>query len=112
MNKQSKKVKYSFDPENPPALTQQQHAELDALEARSDDEIDTSDIPSMSDEEWQNAQPMIGRFYKPIKKQVTVRIDADVLAWLKGGSEESAGYQTRLNQLLRDAMKRSYESAA
>jgi len=94
MSKQSKTVRYSLDPGNPPKLTAQQEAELEALKARSDDEIDTSDIPVMSDEAWQNAQPMMGRFYKPIKKQVTVRIDADVLAWLKANG---SGYQTRLN---------------
>ena len=54
----------SFDPQNPPPLTNQQLTELEVLAARSDDEIDTSDIPVMSDEEWKQAKPIVGRFYK------------------------------------------------
>jgi uncharacterized protein (DUF4415 family) len=42
-----------------------------------------------------------GRFYKPIKQQLTVRIDADVVEWLKG---QGRGYQSRLNEILRSAM--------
>jgi uncharacterized protein (DUF4415 family) len=44
-----------------------------------------------------------GRPKKPrTKASVTVRLDADVVAWLKA---RGPGYQTRLNSLLRDAMK-------
>jgi uncharacterized protein (DUF4415 family) len=64
-----------------------------------DEEIDFSDIPELTEEAWKNA--VVGKFYRPVKQQVTVRIDADVLAWLQSAG---AGYQTRLNQLLRDAM--------
>lgn len=39
--------------------------------------------------------------YKPIKKPVTVRLDADVLAWFQRGGR---GYQTRINQALRKVM--------
>ena len=42
-----------------------------------------------------------GKFYRPLKQQLTVRIDADVVAWLKG---QGKGYQSRLNQILRTAM--------
>ena len=45
---------------------------------------------------------MVGKFYRPIKKSLTVRIDADVLAWLKS---QGSGYQTRINMLLRKAME-------
>jgi uncharacterized protein (DUF4415 family) len=72
---------------------------LKALAAMPDDEIDLSDIPEAGDDAWKNA--MVGKFYRPIKKQVTVRIDADILAWLQSNG---AGYQTRLNQVLREAM--------
>lgn len=44
---------------------------------------------------------MVGKFYRPIKKPLTIRLDADVLAWLKAGGR---GYQTRINKLLRSAM--------
>jgi uncharacterized protein (DUF4415 family) len=42
-----------------------------------------------------------GLFYRPIKKPVTIRLDADVIEWLKEGG---AGYQTKANRLLRNAM--------
>jgi len=74
--------------------------ELAALAGRSEDEIDFSDIPATTEVDWQGAER--GRFYKPIKKQLTVRIDADILEWLK--SEEKVGYQKRLNAILRNAM--------
>ena len=64
-----------------------------------DDQIDVSDIPEITD--WSSA--VVGKFYRPIKKSVTVRLDADVLAWLKSAGP---GYQTRLNQLLRQEMRR------
>jgi uncharacterized protein (DUF4415 family) len=74
--------------------------ELAALKELSDDDIDFSDIPETSFADWQNA--VRGRFYRPVKKQLTVRIDADVLEWLKASG--SKGYQQRLNQILRKAM--------
>ena len=47
----------------------------------------------------------IGKFYRPVKKQITLRIDADVLEWFKG---KGAGYQTAINEVLRSfAMRRS-----
>lgn len=67
--------------------------ELARLKAMSDDEIDYSDIPPLSDEQ-------IAKF-KPIKQQVTIRLDSDVLAWLK---KDGKGYQTRANELLRKLM--------
>jgi uncharacterized protein (DUF4415 family) len=79
--------------------TARQLEELKALQAMPDDKIDYSDIPATQPEEWRNA--VVGKFYKPIKQQLTVRIDADVIAWLK---TQGKGYQTRINQLLREAM--------
>ena len=73
--------------------------ELAALAAKPESEIDFSDLPATTAEDWKGAQR--GRFYRPIKKQLTVRIDADVLEWLKG---QGAGYQSRLNEILRSAM--------
>ncbi len=46
---------------------------------------------------------MVGKFYRPIKKPLTIRLDADVLAWLKS---QGKGYQTRLNRWLRTAMEK------
>lgn len=73
--------------------------ELEALKALSDEAIDTSDAPELSTTTW--AKGVRGQFYRPIKKQVTLRIDADVLAWLQ---QQGKGYQTRINQILREAM--------
>ena len=44
---------------------------------------------------------MRGRFYKPLKRQITARVDADVLEWLKS---QGKGYQSRLNAILRREM--------
>lgn len=71
-------------------LTKKQNEQVDRLMAKPDSEIDYSDIPET-----------VGTLYKPIKRPIRVRIEADVLAWLKS----SPGYQTRVNSLLREAMK-------
>jgi uncharacterized protein (DUF4415 family) len=73
--------------------------ELAALAGRPEKDIDFSDIPSTSGEDWRGAER--GRFYRPLKRQLTVRIDADVLEWLRSQGE---GYQSRLNAILRAAM--------
>lgn len=77
--------------------TEKQHRELAALVQLRDEDIDTSDIPEVTD--WSRA--VVGKFYRPIKEPVTLRLDADVLAWLKS---KGPGYQTRINALLREAM--------
>ena len=76
-----KPVKFSFDPSNLPPLTAMQHDELAALAKMQDDRIDTSDIAPLGDAFWKGA--LSNPFYKPTKKVTTVRIDADVLLWLK-----------------------------
>ena len=73
--------------------------EIRALKRMKDREIDTTDIPPVLD--WSNA--VVGKFYRPIKKPLTIRLDADVLAWLKG---QGKGYQTRINALLRSSMEK------
>ena len=73
--------------------------ELAALTARPESEIDFSDIPATAEQDWRDA--VRGQFYRPIKRQLTVRIDADVLEWLKS---QGKGYQSRLNDILRTAM--------
>lgn len=74
--------------------------ELSALAAKRDDEIDFSDIPPTTKDDWRGA--VRGQFYRPVKKQLTVRIDADVIEWLK--KDGQPGYQRRLNAILREAM--------
>lgn len=73
--------------------------ELVALAKRQDTDIDYSDIPAATREDWAGA--VRGKFYRPIKQQLTVRIDADVIAWLRSYGK---GYQSRLNAILRSAM--------
>lgn len=73
--------------------------QLAALAERSDSDIDFSDIPPLTDDFWKNA--VRNPFMRPIKQQATVRLDADVLNWLKSSGK---GYQTRLNAILRREM--------
>ena len=77
--------------------TDKEDRELAVLVRLRDHDIDTSDIPEVKD--WSKA--VVGKFYRPMKEPVTVRLDLDVLAWLKS---EGPGYQTRINRLLRTAM--------
>lgn len=72
---------------------------LAQLAERPDAEIDYSDIPSLKDSFWKNA--VRNPLYRPVKRQLTVRLDADVVAWLR---QQGRGYQTRLNSVLREAM--------
>jgi uncharacterized protein (DUF4415 family) len=81
------------------ALTKRERAELEKLARMPEHEIDTSDIPEWTEEMWKRA--VRGRFYRPVKQAVSLRLDADVIAWLKKDGE---GYQTRANQMLRERM--------
>jgi len=69
--------------------------------------IDTSDIPPLGERFFANASR--NPFYRPLKQSTTVRLDADILAWLKA---QGPGYQTRLNAILRTAMLRDGEGTA
>ena len=98
-------VRHEVDPANPAPLTAEQKAELAALAALSDQEVDVGDLPVLTEAFWQNA--VRNPFYKPTKTSTTVRIDSDVLAWLRG---QGKGYQSRLNAILRRAMLASLKS--
>jgi uncharacterized protein (DUF4415 family) len=78
-------------------ITEGVDPELEALLRMRDGDIDTSDIPEVTD--WTKA--VVGKFYRPIKEPVTIRLDVDLVAWLKA---RGPGYQTRINALLRAAM--------
>ena len=84
-------------------LTEEQNADLAALETLPDAEIDTSDIPEVVN--WPDAQR--GLFYHAVKKQITLRLDADVLAWFKRTAPGGRGYQTEINRALRQHVQRS-----
>jgi uncharacterized protein (DUF4415 family) len=81
-------------------MSARERKELAALEKMPDSAIDTSDIPEITD--WSKAQ--VGRFYRPLKQPVTIRLDADVVAWFK---EKAPQYQTAVNKVLRDYMDRN-----
>jgi len=94
-----KKKEVSYTPDTLPPLTDAQRAHLEALAKAPDDEINHDDIPKLSDA--QLAEFKRPEHYRPIKEQITARLDADVLAWLKAGGK---GYQSRMNAILRQAM--------
>ena len=80
-------------------LSKEQMEEITKLSGMADEDIDYSDIPPVED--WSDA--VVGKFFRPIKQSVTIRLDADVVSWLK---EDGKGYQSRANTLLRAAMER------
>ena len=81
-------------------LTPAQRAELAALENMPDEAIDTQDIPETTD--WSGAKR--GVFYRPVKQQITLRLDADLIDWFKnhGDAPTAKGFQTRINLALRE----------
>lgn len=86
------------------AATRDISAELAAIDAMTEDEIDLSEMPEITD--WTGA--VRGRFYRPEKQAVTIRLDADVVAWFKGSEPK---YQTAVNRVLRDYMLSHRKSA-
>jgi uncharacterized protein (DUF4415 family) len=86
-------------------LTKQQKGDIRAIAAKKDEDIDFSDAPPVLD--WSKAE--IGKFYRPKKRPVTMRLDADVVEWLKS---DGRGYQTKANWLLRNAMLQMKETAS
>jgi uncharacterized protein (DUF4415 family) len=78
-------------------LTEDQLAQLDALEGR---EPDTQDIPEAPAQNWQHAQR--GAFWKARKEAISLRVDMDVLDWLR---RKGPGYQTTINRILRERMQ-------
>lgn len=79
-------------------LSPEQLDELAKLATRPDDQIDTLDIPEAPAENWRHASH--GALYRPIKQPVTIRLDADVLAWFREHADDK-GYQTEINRVLR-----------
>lgn len=80
----------------------QRRRELQTIAALPDESIDTTDIPELNEEQMRQA--IRGRMYRPVKKPVTIRLDADVIEWLK---QQGPGYQTKANRILRMQMLRA-----
>ena len=97
MRKVSKKIRVKHPPGEP--LSPKVKLELAALAAIPDSEIDYSDAPELPPAAWKNA--VRGRFYRPVKQAISLRVDADVVDWLK---QPGKGYQTRANRILRERM--------
>ncbi len=94
-----KTFRYTLD--TLPPLTEAQRANLKALAARPASEIDTGDIPVLTDAEWAKTPHTRGHLYRPVKQIVTAQLDRDVLEWLKS---HGRGYQSRMNAILRREM--------
>ncbi len=88
-------------------LTSAQQADLDAIARLPDADIDLGEMPEVRD--WSDARR--GLFYRPIKKQVTLRLDADVIAWFKARAADGEKYQTTINRVLRDYVEQHRRSA-
>jgi uncharacterized protein (DUF4415 family) len=88
-------------------MTEARRRRLSRLAARPEGEIEFSEIPPLPDSFWKNA--VRNPFYRPVKQQLTVRLDSDVVAWLRRGGK---GYQSRLNQVLRTAMLEDIKKSA
>ena len=83
-------------------LTAKQMAELKALARLPDGKINTRATREVRD--WSEAKR--GLFYRPVKQQLTLRLDADVLDWFKNHAPKGEGYQTDINRALREHMRR------
>ena len=87
-------------------LTPDVQGQIRALEALPDDQIDTTDAPEIFD--WADARR--GVFYRPVKQQITLRLDADIIAWFKTRARNGRGYQTDINGALREHLRRTARS--
>ena len=88
-------------------LTQEQRAEVRMLANLPDEAIDTSDVPEILD--WSGARR--GLLYRPVKQQITLRLDADVVSWFKANVPNGRGYQTEINRVLREHARRALSQA-
>ena len=69
-------------------------SDLKRVDALQDEDIDYSDIPELDADFFRKARVVV----PPRKQQLTIRLDTDVLAWLKS---QGKGYQSRINAILR-----------
>jgi uncharacterized protein (DUF4415 family) len=79
-------------------LTPEQRAELEALASLPEDKINTAAVPEQRD--WSGANR--GALFRPVKRQITLRLDADLIDWFRKHPERHEGYQTSINRALRE----------
>jgi len=70
------------------------------LYEKRDRSLDNAEVPQLPPGQW--AKGAVGKFYRPIKSQISFRIDNDVLEWLKS---KGAGHLSRINAILRERME-------
>ena len=83
-------------------------AQMRALEALPADQVDTTDVPEILD--WSDARR--GVFHRPVQQQITLRLDADIIAWFKARARDGRSYQADINGALREHVKRMTRSAS
>lgn len=76
-------------------------SDLARLDAMGEESIDYTDIPELTDDFLERAGQVL---WPPEKERITIRVDRDVLEWLK---RQGKGYQAKINQLLRLMMEQS-----
>ena len=77
-------------------LTEKQKAQLAALESLPDAQVDTSDIPETLD--WSGG--MRGAFYRPVLREITLKLDENVIDWFKANAPDGQDYQKDINRVL------------
>ena len=82
-------------------LSPDAQAQIRELETLPEEQIDTTDAPEILD--WSDARR--GAFYRPVKQQITLRLDADIIAWFKANARGGHGYQTNINGALRNHVR-------
>jgi uncharacterized protein (DUF4415 family) len=88
-------------------LTPQQRKDLERLRAMRDEDIDYSDIPEVTDFRGFHRR----EFYRPVKEPVSLRLDADIIAWFKQQAQDGEKYQTHINRALREYVEQHRRSA-
>ncbi|MEX2300547.1 MAG: BrnA antitoxin family protein [Bryobacterales bacterium] len=87
-------------------ISEKERRELERIARKPDSEIDYSDAPET---ELPPAQVEVGRFYRPVKQLISIRVDADVLAWFRSREKR---YQTYMNEVLRREMRKKSQGGA
>ncbi|ALQ94166.1 hypothetical protein XFUD_02250 [Xylella fastidiosa] len=90
---ESNTMKQTLDMKSRPVITDEQKARLNAIATMQDERIDYSDAPCLPDAEWVKPTEL-----PDAKRQITLRIDADVLDFFRNTGKR---YQTRINAVLR-----------
>jgi uncharacterized protein (DUF4415 family) len=90
------------------AISEQQRERLEQLASKSDSDIDAVDIPEVLD--WSGA--VRSGLYRPRKETITIRLDADLLAWFRSHVKNGRGYQSEINQALRQYVAAREKSAS